>query len=146
MSPLHFFIITLFHFYIFLILVKPPRLAILAQQQPAAVQPVYPDADIVEGSEAKGPLHYSCVGSTTMNGVALDEKAVTLMLEIAKHMRLSGAAHQRQRARETDILRVGTFGAPLAEQVACFATLLTGCQEETRKQNQECLKVFSHDN
>lgn len=91
--PLCFF--TLLHF---LILVKPPRRTILAQHQPVVVQSVYPDADIGEGPEAKGLLYYGSICSTTMDGVALNEKAVALMLEIAKHVRLSRAAHQRQRA------------------------------------------------
>ena len=112
------------------ILVKSPRLTIFAQHQPVAVHSVNPDANIGKGPEAKGLLHYSSVTSITMNGVALDEKTVAPMLEIAKHIMLSRAAHQRQRARETDILGVRISSTPLAEQVASFAALLTCRQEE----------------
>lgn len=88
------------------ILVKSPRLTIFAQHQPVTVHSVNPDADIGKGPEAKGLLHYSSVTSITMNGVALDEKTVALMLEVAKHLSLGRAPQQRQRTREADITGV----------------------------------------
>ena len=84
--------------------------------------------DIVEGSETKSLLHDSGIQRQGFDGVTLDEKAVTYVLEIPEHLCLISTPQKRQRARETDILCIVTNQTPLSEQITCLATFLTGRQ------------------
>ena len=73
------------------IFVEVPCHTLLAQHQHVVVKPVYPDADIAKGPEAKGLLHNRCIDRTAIDGVALNEETVALMLEVAKHLSLGRA-------------------------------------------------------
>ena len=122
-----------------LVLLEAPGLAVFGQHQLVFVERSNFHANIVEGPEAEVVLHDGGVGCCFPDGVALDEQAVALVLEVAVDLSLGkvrerDVTKQRHAARETQVVRVRAFQTPLSQQITSFVTLLTGAEQQTRDQ------------
>jgi hypothetical protein len=77
-------------------LIKTPNPSILAEYKMVGIEVLNSKTDIVEGLETESDLHDSSIQRQGFDGVALDEKAVANVLEIAHHFCLIGAPQERQ--------------------------------------------------
>ena len=111
-------------------------MSVLGQHHVVAVQGGNPDADIVDGSEAERLFNNDGVFRHTLDRAALHKKAVALVLERAGGFAVQEFFYPHDGAREADVFRVRVLQAPLSEQVACIAALLTGEKKE-REENYE---------
>jgi hypothetical protein len=71
-------------------------------------------------------LYQQGVVYRAFDGIALNEKAVTLTLELSKHVASITITERDQRTREANIVPVGAIHTPHTMQVASLTTLLTG--------------------
>ena len=95
-----------------------------------AVEGVDAQTDIGKGIHAEIVLNECGVRLLLINGRALHEEAVALMLELGKNCLPIVLAELCDGAREADIHVIVSLQSPLSPQVASVAPFLTGGNEE----------------
>jgi hypothetical protein len=89
-----------------LVLVETPGLAVLADYQLVGSERFDLYTDVIEGLEGIRILNKDSVGYISLDGVALNEKTVSYMLEVSKYLVVWQTANPCDRARKTDIFRI----------------------------------------
>lgn len=114
----------------FLVFVERPVLVAGGEDEVVVVETVDFQTDVGEGPETEVVFYCQGIYSFTLDGDALNEKAVAAVLEIAINLTFQGVvlidvSDDANRSGESDEFIVGTSHFPIAPQVAGFAAFLT---------------------
>jgi len=113
-----------------LVFIEVPLLPVLAQYHDIPIERLYLHPDIVEGLETEVLLDGYRIRKYPIDGIALDEETVTLVLEIAIDLTGILVPESCERSRETNVFTVRVCHPPLSEQVTCLSSLLAGSEKE----------------
>jgi len=126
----------------FLVLIEAPEAAVATEHEFIAVEVFNLESYVVERLETIGVFYGGGVSRRGGDGVALYEQTVANVLEVCVDLAaqlVSGVIYVAEEcygAGEAEVSVVGARHAPLAQQVASIASLLTGGQQEYRRNKE----------